>query len=132
MTLLSLILWWILGVCVRITARLPAVSRSAKTLGQFALNSPIHAILITIFAISLRVNVTEQVLRELGHFTILLYGRNSYEPPVVNRFSLLNIKRSILGAFWCTKILEVADYKATSGWQKRFFWQKILGNFRWD
>ena len=128
MTLLSLILWWILGVRVKIANGLSGFSRCAKTLGLFALNSPIRAFLLTIFAIFHVVNVTEQVLRELGLFTILLYGHNSYQPLVVNRFSLLYVKRSFLGAFWRAKILEIADYTATPGWPKRFFWQKILRN----
>ncbi|KFY76056.1 hypothetical protein V498_09774 [Pseudogymnoascus sp. VKM F-4517 (FW-2822)] len=124
MTLLSLVLWWILGIYRRIAASFPIVSRYVRTLARFALNSPIQALLLTIFAISHSVNETDEVIRELGLYTILLGGHNSYQPPV-NRFSLLNRKRRVLGTFWRMKILEIADYTAIAGWQKSFFWQRI-------
>jgi hypothetical protein len=116
---LSLLSLWILPAMP--SPPWEALKSWLKCLILLARCSPVSAIVLGSFIVVHSRDVVEEVFRELGLNTILLYGYDQYLPPP-DRFQKLKIKSSAWSKFWLRRIEQVAILTSKRGWQDDFFW----------
>ncbi|KAI9875290.1 MAG: hypothetical protein M1830_008655 [Pleopsidium flavum] len=120
----SLILWLFLGWLSRpeVVNNVAGIGKAAIILFKFFWLAPSHATMLILFAFCHSTVHTRLVLIHIGLWDIIW---NEEAPkPAGFSLSLMIGQRTHWSRFWYQKITAVESFAKTSGWRKRYFWQK--------